>query len=103
MTKFTAGWFSYVNCSPRAKRLCLGPASSSALGTPSGMTPDQKIPGKEDFVGKRKKQFVLKLSSERRNLGKLHLGEESSEAELYLSSRRNSTTKEIQPMTKTFM
>ena len=47
------------------------------------MTPDQKIPGKEDFVGKRKKQFVLKLSSERRNLGKLHLGEESSEAELY--------------------
>ena len=87
---------------PESKRLHLGPASSLALGTPSGMTPDQKIPGKEDFVGKRKKQFMLKLNSERRNLGKLHLGEESSEAELYLSGRQNSATREIQPMAKPF-
>lgn len=82
-----ARWFSYSNCGPGAKRLCLGPASSPALGTASGVTPGQKILGKEDFVEKRKKQLVLKLSSEKRNLGKLPLGEESSEAELYLSGR----------------
>lgn len=81
------GGFSCANCSPRVKRLCLGPASSPALGDASGMTPGHKILGKEDFVEKRKKQLVLKLSSEKRNLGKLPLGEESSEAELYLSGR----------------
>lgn len=62
------GRFSYANCSSGAKRLCLGPASSPALGTASGVTPGQKIPGKEDFVEKRKKQLVLKLSSEKKGI-----------------------------------